>query len=142
MNIPGQVAMSKDLEQEAALINNRGCRQEKPAARGVDALCRRGWPRQHRHAGRLRHFRQLPGGLSCDEKAAVIRVLDRGPSIPPEQSENVFRPFYRLEDSRSTATGGSGLGLAIARQLADVNGWKIELLPREDCGTEARLTIP
>lgn len=79
--------------------------------------------------------------LTCAEKAAVIRVLDRGPGIPPEQAENVFRPFYRLETSRSAATGGSGLGLAIARQLADANGWKIELLPREGGGTEARLTL-
>lgn len=78
----------------------------------------------------------------CADKITVIRVLDRGPGIPPEQTENVFQPFYRLESSRNSATGGSGLGLAIARQLADINGWKIELLPREGGGTEARLTIP
>ena len=72
----------------------------------------------------------------------MIRVLDRGPGIPPDQMDNVFRPFYRLESSRSVTTGGSGLGLAIARQLADANGWKIELLPREGGGTEARLTLP
>lgn len=79
--------------------------------------------------------------LECKEEAAVIHVLDRGPGIPPEQLESVFRPFYRLESSRSVTTGGSGLGLAIARQLADANGWKIELLPREGGGTEARLTL-
>ena len=78
----------------------------------------------------------------CAESASVIRVLDRGPGIPAEEAENVFRPFYRLESSRSTATGGSGLGLAIAKQLAEVNGWKIELLPRSGGGTEARLNIP
>jgi two-component system osmolarity sensor histidine kinase EnvZ len=79
--------------------------------------------------------------LSCGEKNAVVSVLDRGPGIPPDEVENVFRPFYRLESSRSAATGGSGLGLAIARQLADANGWKIELLPREGGGTEARLRL-
>ena len=78
----------------------------------------------------------------CAETESVIRVLDRGPGIPPQEMENVFRPFYRLEASRSTATGGSGLGLAIAKQLAEVNGWQIALLPREGGGTEARLTIP
>ena len=77
----------------------------------------------------------------CGASGCVIRVLDRGPGIPPEEVENVFRPFYRLESSRSTATGGSGLGLAIAKQLAEVNGWHIELSPREGGGTEARLTI-
>jgi two-component system osmolarity sensor histidine kinase EnvZ len=78
----------------------------------------------------------------CGESESVIRVLDHGPGIPPEEVENVFRPFYRLESSRSSATGGSGLGLAIAKQLADVNGWSIALLPREGGGTEARLNIP
>jgi len=78
----------------------------------------------------------------CDEEEIIIRVLDRGPGIPVDEVENVFRPFYRLESSRSVVTGGSGLGLAIARQLAEVNGWQIELLPREGGGTEARLTIP
>jgi len=77
----------------------------------------------------------------CGESEIVIRVLDGGPGIPQEEIENVFRPFYRIESSRSTVTGGSGLGLAIAKQLADVNGWKIELLPRTGGGVEARLTI-
>lgn len=80
--------------------------------------------------------------LTCADKHAVISILDRGPGIPAHELENVFHPFYRLETSRSTSTGGSGLGLAIARQLADTNGWKIELLPRSDGGTEARLSIP
>lgn len=80
--------------------------------------------------------------LTSAGKDAVIRILDRGPGIPDRELENVFQPFYRLEASRSNATGGSGLGLAIARQLADANGWKIELLPRSGGGTEARLSIP
>jgi two-component system osmolarity sensor histidine kinase EnvZ len=56
--------------------------------------------------------------------------------------EAVFRPFYRLESSRSKATGGSGLGLAIARQLALANGWRITLHPRPGGGLEARLELP
>jgi two-component system osmolarity sensor histidine kinase EnvZ len=78
----------------------------------------------------------------CGDRASMIRVLDRGPGIPPTEVENVFRPFYRLESSRSTATGGSGLGLAIAQQLANANGWRIALVPRPGGGTEAHLTIP
>jgi len=78
----------------------------------------------------------------CAESESVVRVFDHGPGIPPEETENVFRPFYRIESSRSTVTGGSGLGLAIAKQLADVNGWNIALLPRAGGGTEARLAIP
>ena len=78
----------------------------------------------------------------CGHGELVIRVLDRGPGIPAEQVESVFRPFYRLEGSRSRSTGGSGLGLAITRQLCDTNRWEIELAPRDGGGTEARLRIP
>lgn len=71
----------------------------------------------------------------------VIKVLDRGPGIPEAEQEAVFRPFYRLDPSRSSSTGGSGLGLAIARQLAQANGWQIKLLERAGGGTEARLML-
>jgi len=79
--------------------------------------------------------------FSLDGDRMMISILDRGPGIPAQELEYVFHPFYRQEPSRSNSTGGSGLGLAIARQLADANGWKIELLPRSGGGTEARLTI-
>ena len=84
-----------------------------------------------------------PVTLQCDCTGSELRiaVLDRGPGIPPAELENVFRPFYRLESSRSTATGGSGLGLAIAKQLAEVNGWHITLAPRDGGGTQAILQI-
>jgi two-component system osmolarity sensor histidine kinase EnvZ len=79
--------------------------------------------------------------LKCDEKKATIRILDQGPGIPADQRQAVFQPFHRLETSRSKATGGSGLGLAIVQQLCDAHGWKIQLLPGETGGTEARLQI-
>lgn len=72
----------------------------------------------------------------------VVRVLDRGPGIAADQFEAVFRPFYRVEGSRSQDTGGTGLGLAIARQLAQANGWRVDLHPRSGGGLEARVTLP
>ncbi|MDD5405289.1 MAG: ATP-binding protein, partial [Sulfuricella sp.] len=63
----------------------------------------------------VRYGAGLPITIECMcGKDIVVRVLDRGPGIPPDQVESVFRPFFRLESSRSSATGGSGLGLAIA----------------------------
>jgi signal transduction histidine kinase len=79
--------------------------------------------------------------LACGIDAVRISVLDRGPGIPIEQREAVFRPFTRLETSRNRAGGGSGLGLAIARQLADAYGWRIELSARDGGGLSASLTI-
>ena len=71
-----------------------------------------------------------------------IGVLDRGPGIPPDQMDAVFRPFHRVETSRSATTGGSGLGLAIVRQLADANGWRVTLENRDGGGLAAWLDIP
>lgn len=77
--------------------------------------------------------------IDCD--AVEVRVLDRGPGIPEEKLEAVFRPFYRLEPSRCQATGGYGLGLAIARQLAEANGWWIVLENRPGGGISACLQL-
>ena len=71
----------------------------------------------------------------------LISILDRGPGIPEEEREMVFRPFYRLEESRNLMTGGSGLGLAIVRQLCEVHGWEITLHSRTGGGSEARLLL-
>jgi two-component system osmolarity sensor histidine kinase EnvZ len=80
--------------------------------------------------------------LDCRHRPPVIFVLDRGPGIPEGEREAVFRPFYRLEQSRSRQTGGSGLGLAIARQLAVANGIEIRLGPRQGGGTVASVHLP
>ncbi|MFZ3040941.1 MAG: ATP-binding protein [Thiobacillus sp.] len=80
--------------------------------------------------------------LVCSDTMAQVIVRDAGAGIPDEQLEKVFRPFYRLESSRSQATGGTGLGLAIVRQLAESNGWKVKLRNRAAGGLEAVLEIP
>jgi two-component system osmolarity sensor histidine kinase EnvZ len=77
-----------------------------------------------------------------DASHVEICVLDRGPGIPEDAREAVFRPFHRLEASRSSHTGGSGLGLAIVRQIAVTNGWTVTLLPREGGGTSACVRAP
>lgn len=80
--------------------------------------------------------------LDCKHRPPVIFVLDRGPGIPEQEREAVFRPFYRLEQSRSRRTGGSGLGLAVARQLAIANGIEIHLGQRHGGGTVATVRLP
>jgi two-component system, OmpR family, osmolarity sensor histidine kinase EnvZ len=79
--------------------------------------------------------------LECDDSLVRVSVRDTGTGIPEDQLEKVFRPFYRLEASRSLATGGTGLGLAIVRQLAETNGWKVRLANRPTGGIEAVLEI-
>lgn len=71
----------------------------------------------------------------------LIRVVDRGPGIPPTQLERVFEPFYRSGNER-TGHRGSGLGLAIARGFVEVNGGRVwaESLPGQ--GTSFVVELP
>jgi two-component system osmolarity sensor histidine kinase EnvZ len=82
-------------------------------------------------------LRAEPGDGACR-----IGVLDRGPGIPEDQLESVFRPFHRVESSRNPATGGTGLGLAIVRQLAQANGWRVWLENRPEGGLAAWVSVP
>jgi two-component system sensor histidine kinase KdpD len=60
----------------------------------------------------------------------IVRVVDRGPGIPPAQLERVFEPFYRAGTAAS-GHRGSGLGLAIARGFTEASGGTlhVESLP-------------
>jgi two-component system sensor histidine kinase KdpD len=71
-----------------------------------------------------------PGPVSRPGDRVIVRIVDRGPGIPPAQLERVFEPFYRA----GTPGGdhrGSGLGLAIARGFAEANDGSlhVESLP-------------
>ena len=74
--------------------------------------------------------------------ACIIGIIDRGPGIPEDQLEAVFRPFHRVDASRSPTTGGTGLGLAIVRQLAQANGWQVRLENRRGGGLAAWVSVP
>lgn len=70
-----------------------------------------------------------------------IVVEDNGPGIPDEAMEQVFAPFYRLEDSRNRETGGVGLGLSIARAIARHHGGDVVLCNRPE-GLQATISLP
>jgi signal transduction histidine kinase len=71
-----------------------------------------------------------------------LQVLDEGPGVPEAQLEQVFEPFFRLEASRSRATGGTGLGLGIARNIARSQGGDLVLRNRAGGGLAAVLSLP
>ena len=66
-----------------------------------------------------------------------LRVIDRGPGIPEDQREHVFRPFQRLGDRRNDA--GLGLGLALSRGLVEAMHGSIE--PEETPGGGLTMVI-
>lgn len=59
------------------------------------------------------------------DDAIHIEIHDNGPGIPAEKREEVFKPFFRLEESRNKETGGVGLGLAITRDIISNHGGQI-----------------
>ena len=71
-----------------------------------------------------------------------IAVDDDGPGIPPEKYEDVFRPFFRLDESRNAATGGVGLGLSIARDVARSHGGDVALAASPLGGLRVVVRIP
>ncbi len=81
--------------------------------------------------------------VSVSRTATSIDIVieDDGPGIPDEAMEQVFAPFYRLEDSRNRETGGVGLGLSIARAIARHHGGDIILVNRAK-GLQATISLP
>jgi two-component system sensor histidine kinase KdpD len=73
----------------------------------------------------------------------VVRIVDRGPGIPPAQLERVFEPFYRAGTSQG-GHRGSGLGLAIARGFTQANGGRlhVESLPGQGATFVFELPLP
>jgi two-component system osmolarity sensor histidine kinase EnvZ len=77
-----------------------------------------------------------------DGETMTVHIDDDGPGIPVERREDAFRPFYRLDESRTQDNGNSGLGLAIARDIARSHGGEIELERSPLGGLRATVTLP
>ncbi len=71
-----------------------------------------------------------------------ITVDDNGPGIPADKYEDVFRPFFRLDESRNADTGGVGLGLSIARDVARSHGGEVTLAASPFGGLRVIVRIP
>jgi signal transduction histidine kinase len=63
--------------------------------------------------------------LDRRDGAATVSVADNGPGIPPDEYQQVFRRFYRLE--RSRCTPGNGLGLSLVAAVARLHEARLEL---------------
>lgn len=80
--------------------------------------------------------------LESNNANMEIKVDDDGPGIPKDKRDDVFKAFYRLEESRNKETGGVGLGLSIAKDVIASHGGRIELLDSPLGGLRVLITIP
>jgi len=89
-----------------------------------------------------RHGDNVALGATRDARWLVVTVDDDGPGVPPEQREEVFKPFVRLDEARNQDEGGSGLGLAIARDIARSHGGDVVLQDSPLGGLRALVRVP
>jgi two-component system sensor histidine kinase CpxA len=72
----------------------------------------------------------------------IVRVRDSGPGVPEEALEQIFQPFYRIDDARNRQTGGAGLGLSIADRAVRLHGGRVRASNRPEGGLEVEIRIP
>ena len=65
--------------------------------------------------------------VEAEEEVVSVSVVNFGYVIPEGELHLIFNKFYRVEQSRSTATGGTGLGLAIVKNIVDMHGGTISV---------------
>jgi two-component system osmolarity sensor histidine kinase EnvZ len=90
----------------------------------------------------LKHGTLATVSLDLEARFADIHVDDDGPGIPPDQREEAFRPFRRLDEGRNLQSGGVGLGLSIARDIARAHGGDLLLSESPRGGLRATIRLP
>ena len=73
---------------------------------------------------------------------ALIIVEDDGPGISEDEHKNVFKPFVRLDKSRSLNKSGVGLGLAIVEDIINSHGGNIQLGKSQFDGLQVKISLP
>ena len=85
---------------------------------------------------------QLDRKETANGPEAVVRIADRGPGVPEESLDKLFRPFYRLDDARGRRTGGVGLGLSITDRAIRLHGGSVTAANRAGGGLVVEITVP
>ena len=72
----------------------------------------------------------------------LIYIDDDGPGVPEDQYKNIFKPFFRLDKSRSLNQSGVGLGLAIVEDIINSHGGNIQLGKSSYGGLQVKISLP
>ncbi len=72
----------------------------------------------------------------------IVLIEDDGPGIPSGEYKNVFKPFFRLDKSRSLNNTGVGLGLSISEDIINSHGGSIQLSKSDRKGLQVKIILP
>jgi two-component system sensor histidine kinase BaeS len=82
------------------------------------------------------------GASGDQDRWVTLEVEDDGPGIPAEDLSRIFEPFYRVDPSRSRASGGTGMGLAVVKLLVQVHGGNVRAESRPSGGSRFIVQLP
>jgi two-component system sensor histidine kinase BarA len=76
------------------------------------------------------------------EGLVMISVADTGIGIPSDRLQEIFEPFYQLDNSSTRRYGGTGLGLALVRDIVSAHGSMVEVQSEAGKGSTFRFPLP
>jgi two-component system osmolarity sensor histidine kinase EnvZ len=89
-----------------------------------------------------RYAKSLHVDARHSAKWLTLTFDDDGPGIPEASREDVFKPFYRLDQARNLNSSGTGLGLSIALDIARAHGGNVTLAESPQGGLRAVVRVP
>ena len=116
-----ELTLKDDFMFSAVMVNPKNCKPMLERILGIDI-----------------------GSVTVDREKdeTFLSVRDTGIGIPSEHQDRVFERFYRVDKSRSKATGGTGLGLAIVKHIVSQHGARLFMDSEPGRGTEIRVVFP
>ena len=90
----------------------------------------------------LNYAKNVYVSTSKSKNKLNISINDDGPGIPINQYKNVFKPFFRLDQSRNLNHFGVGLGMSIAEDIVRSHGGNIELSENKYKGLQVKISLP
>ena len=90
----------------------------------------------------LTYGKKVYVSLNKGNNRIIINIEDDGPGISEDQYRNVFKPFFRLDKSRSLNKSGVGLGLAIVEDVINSHGGNIQLGKSKYKGLQVKISLP
>tara|TARA_B100000214_G_scaffold129663_1_gene92177 strand:+ start:519 stop:1835 length:1317 start_codon:yes stop_codon:yes gene_type:complete len=90
----------------------------------------------------LTYGKKVYVSLHKTSSRVIVNIEDDGPGIAEDQYKNVFKPFFRLDKSRSLNKSGVGLGLAIVEDIINSHGGNIQLGKSQYKGLQVKISLP